>query len=281
MENSAPVLKALRFGLFELDLQARELRKSGIKIKLQEQPLQVLIALLQKPGEVVTREELRAKLWDAETFVDVEHSLGTAVNKIREVLGDSAENPRFVETLPRRGYRFVAQVNGLQRDARSPAATGESDLLEALKPPSSAWRRLWLRVAAGIAVAFAIAVFAWGIGRRRAGAGEPHPSIRSLAVLPLANLSNDPEQEFFADGMTDELITNLAKVSALRVISRTSVMRYRNTQKPVAEIANELGADAVIEGTVLRSGNSVRITVQLIQASTDRHLWAEEYSPLR
>ena len=117
MENSAPVLKALRFGLFELDLQAGELRKSGVKIKLQEQPLQVLIALLQKPGEVVTREELRMKLWDAETFVDVEHSLGTAINKIREVLGDSAENPRFVETLPRRGYRFIAQVNGLQRDA--------------------------------------------------------------------------------------------------------------------------------------------------------------------
>src|SRR5216684_8757649 len=112
MENSAPVLKVLRFGLFELDLQAGELRKSGVKIKLQEQPLQVLIALLQKPGEVVTREELRMKLWDAETFVDVEHSLGTAINKIREVLGDSAENPRFVETLPRRGYRFVAPVEG-------------------------------------------------------------------------------------------------------------------------------------------------------------------------
>ena len=112
-------------------------------------------------------------------------------------------------------------------------------------------------------------MFAWGIGRRRAGVGESHPSIRSLAVLPLANVSNDPEQEFFADGMTDELITDLAKVSALRVISRTSVMRYRNTQRPVAEIAKELGADAVIEGTVLRSGNSVRITVQLIQASTD------------
>ena len=277
MENSAPVLKALRFGLFELDLQAGELRKSGVKIKLQEQPLQVLIALLQKPGEVVTREELRMKLWDAETFVDVEHSLGTAINKIREVLGDSAENPRFVETLPRRGYRFIAQVNGLQRDARSPATTGESDQLEASKRPSSTWQPLWLRVGVGTAVAFAIAVFAWGIGRRRAGAGESHPSIRSVAVLPLANLSNDAEQEFFADGMTDELITNLAKVSALRVISRTSVMRYRNTQKPVAEIAKELGADAVIEGTVLRSGNSVRITVQLIQASTDRHLWAEEY----
>src|SRR6266478_697939 len=136
MENSAPVLKALRFGLFELDLQAGELRKSGVKIKLQEQPLQVLIALLQKPGEVVTREELRRKLWNAETFVDFEHSLATAINKIREALGDSAENPRFVETLPRRGYRFIAPVNGLQRDAQSPATAVESDALEVSKRPS-------------------------------------------------------------------------------------------------------------------------------------------------
>jgi TolB-like protein/DNA-binding winged helix-turn-helix (wHTH) protein/Flp pilus assembly protein TadD len=277
MENPAPPLIALRFGLFELDLQAGELRKSGVKIKLQEQPLQVLIALLQKPGEVVTREELRMKLWDAETFVDVDHSLGTAINKIREVLGDSAENPRFVETLPRRGYRFIAPVNGFQRDAQSPATTGQSDPLKPANRPSSRWQPLWLRVATGIAVAFAITVFAWGIGRRWVRAGESHPSIRSLAVLPLANLSNDPEQEFFADGMTDELTTSLAKVSALRVISRSSVMRYRNTQKPLAEIGKELGADALIEGTVLRSGNSVRITVQLIDASTDRHLWAEEY----
>src|SRR5258708_1191260 len=126
MENPAPPPIALRFGLFELDLQAGELRKSGVKIKLQEQPLQVLIALLQRPGEVVRGEELRMKLWDAETFVDVEHSLATAINKIREVLGDSAENPRFVETLPRRGYRFIAQVNGLPRDARSPATHVET-----------------------------------------------------------------------------------------------------------------------------------------------------------
>jgi TolB-like protein/DNA-binding winged helix-turn-helix (wHTH) protein len=277
MENPASPLIALRFGLFELDLQAGELRKSGVKIKLQEQPLQVLIALLQKPGEVVTREELRMKLWDAETFVDVDHSLGTAINKIREVLGDSAENPRFVETLPRRGYRFIAQVNGLQPGARFPATTGESDQLQASKRPSAAWQPLWRRAAASTAAVFAIAVLAWGIGRRRIATGDSHPSIRSLAVLPLANLSNDPEQEFFADGMTDELITNLAKVSGLRVISRTSVMRYRNTQKPLAQIGKELGADALIEGTVLRSGSSVRITVQLIDASTDRHLWAEEY----
>jgi DNA-binding winged helix-turn-helix (wHTH) protein len=195
MENPAPAVKALQFGLFELDLQAGELRKSGVKIKLQEQPFQILIALLQKPGEVVTREELRKKLWNAETFVDFEHSLGTAINKIREALGDSAENPRFVETLPRRGYRFIAQVNERPRDARSPATTGESDHLQAAKQASSKWQPLWLRLAAGIAAAFVIAIFGWGIGRHRVGAGASHPSIRSLAVLPLANLSNDPEQE--------------------------------------------------------------------------------------
>jgi len=277
MENSAPVVKALRFGLFEVDLQTAELRKSGIKVKLQEQPFQVLIALLQKPGEVITREELRLKLWDAKTFVDFEHSLSTAINKIREVLGDSAENPRFVETLPRRGYRFIAPVASIQPDNERPAIIRHSDPVESSNRASSIWHRPWIRVVAGVAAAFAIALIAWGVGRRWVGTRESHPSIRSLAVLPLANLSKDPEQEFFADGMTDELITNLAKSSGLRVISRTSVMRYRNTQKPVTEIGKELGADALIEGTVLRSGNSVRITVQLIDASTDRHLWAEEY----
>jgi len=277
MENSAPVVKALRFGLFEVDLRVSELRKSGIKVKLQEQPFQVLIALLQKPGEVITREELRLKLWDAETFVDFEHSLSTAINKIREVLGDSVESPRFVETLPRRGYRFIAPVTSIPRDTGPPAISKQSDPSESPDAAPSIWQRSWPRFVVGIIVAFAIALFAWGVGRRWVVTPESQPAIHSLAVLPLANLSKDPEQEFFADGMTDELITNLAKVSGLRVISRTSVMRYRNTQKPLAQIGKELGADALIEGTVLRSGNSVRITVQLIDASTDRHLWAEEY----
>ena len=267
----------LRFGVFELNTATGELRKSGHTIRLRPQAVKVLLLLASRPGQLVTREELRAETWGNETFVDFEHGLNLCIREVRAALDDDADTPRYVETLPRRGYRFIAQVNGLQRDARSGAITGEPDQLEASERPYSRWQPLWLRVAAGIVAAFAIGVFAWGIGRRWVGAGDSHPSIHTLAVLPLANLSNDPEQEFFADGMTDELITNLAKVSALRVISRTSVMRYRNTQKPLGEIGKELGADALIEGTVLRSGNSVRITVQLINASTDRHLWAEEY----
>jgi TolB-like protein/DNA-binding winged helix-turn-helix (wHTH) protein/Flp pilus assembly protein TadD len=267
----------LRFGVFELDAVSGELRKSGHTIRLRPQAAKILVLLASRPGQLVTREELREETWGNETFVDFEHGLNLCIREVRAALDDDADTPRYVETLPRRGYRFIAQLNELQRDTRSPAIAGERDQLEASERPSSARQPLWLRVAAGIAAAFAIGVFAWGIGRRWVGVGDSHPSIHSLAVLPLANLSNDPEQEFFADGMTDELITLLAKVSALRVISRTSVMRYRNTQKPVAEIGKELGADALIEGTVLRSGNSVRITVQLINASTDRHLWAEEY----
>ena len=241
MPEAAPSHQTVRFGVFELDLRAGELRKRGLKVRLQEKPQQVLALLLEKPGEVVTREELRQRLWGPDTFVDFDHSLGTAINKLREALGDSAEHPRYIETLPRRGYRFVVPIQMAPpiSSAALPATLGNKDKVEADRD---------LRL-----------------------------PIDSIAVLPLENLSGETEQEYFADGMTDALITNLGMISSLRVISRTTAMHYKGTRKTLPEIASELNVDAAVEGTVLRSGNRVRVTANLLHAPTDRHLWANSY----
>ena len=274
----------LRFGVFEVDLRAGELRKHGLQVRLQEQPFQVLATLLEHPGEVVTREELQKKLWPADTFVDFDHGLNKAINKIRDALSDSAESPRFVETVARRGYRFLAEVRVVDpAPVRSPEAATEAlskakdrdraDLSgqpEARKRfvPSVAWR-----IIGSVVVLLLVILTAWTFRSRN----RPSPVIRSLAVLPLESLSGDASQDYFADGMTDELITDLGQISALRVISRTSVMPYKGARKSLAQIARELNIDAVVEGTVLRSGNQVRITAQLIEAPADKHLWAQSY----
>lgn len=262
--------KVIRFGIFEVNTQAGELRRAGLRVKLQDQPLQVLLALLKSPGNVVTREELRAKLWPADTFVDFDHGLNAAVKRLRDALGDIAENPRFIETLARRGYRFIAPVD-------PPEA---QPLPEPPRPARTApvIRPGYLLGLAGIAAAILILVVALnGVGGHwtRRGFGEKH--IESLAVLPLENLSRDPDQEYFSDGMTDALIADLSKISALRVTSRTSSIRYKKTSKSLPEIARELNVDGVVEGSVMRSGNRVRITARLIHASTDRDLWSETY----
>jgi TolB-like protein/DNA-binding winged helix-turn-helix (wHTH) protein/tetratricopeptide (TPR) repeat protein len=254
--------RTVRFGVFEVDLGAGELRRQGLKIKLQEKPFQVLARLLEHPGGVVTREELRERLWPDDTFVDFDHSLNIAVAKLREALGDSAEAPRFVETLPRRGYRFIYPLE----KAGTP-----------LPPPRRWLRPLW--IAALVLVALAVVL----VGLKVGGPGDrllgrPAPGdITSIAVLPLANLSGDPEEDYFADGMTEALITELGQISALRVISRQSVMQYKGTDKPLPEIARELNVDAVVEGSALREGDQVRITAQLIRAVPERHLWAQSY----
>src|SRR5437867_1875898 len=217
MEDLRSARAPVRFGPFELDRDAEELRKNGIKIRLQEQPLQILEILLQHPGKVIAREELREKTWPSDTFVDFDHGINNAIKRLREALGDNTETPRYIETLPRRGYRFIGKI---EREA---------------------------------------------------------PRFRSLAVLPLENLSRDPEQEYFAEGLTEALITTLAKIGELRVVSRNSVMQYKGVHKPVNEIARQLEVDAVVEGSVLRVGRRVRITAQLIEAANDRHLWAESY----
>ncbi len=284
MESSVRPPRLIRFGVFEVDPEAGELRKQGLKIKLQEQPFQVLALLLEQPGRVVTREELQNKLWSTETFVDFEHGVNTAISKIREALGDSAENPRFVETLPRRGYRFIYPVEVGEHPRGAPALSEVPR--EGRKGPPLPKR--WA-IPIGVFSLFAVVglLVALNVGGLRdrmmslVGASVsrrmPLPKIESIAVLPLENLSHDPEQEYFADGMTEALTAELAKIGALRVISRTSAMHYKGTKRHLTDIARELNVDAVVEGSVMRSGNKVRITAQLIQAATDRHLWAENY----
>ena len=274
----------LRFGVFDVDVRAGELRKHGLRVRLQEQPFQILAMLLEHPGQVVTREELQKKLWPADTFVDFDHGLNKAVNKIRDALGDSAESPRFVETVARRGYRFLAEVKAADaapgqsphvapppipaaetRDrpdlAVTPAATKN-------RAPSLAWK-----MAVFVPLALIVFFTGWKLHSRYYAATVIH----SLAVLPLESLSNDASQDYFADGMTDELISDLGQLSALRVISRTSVMGYKHAHKPLPQIARELNVDAIVEGTVLRSGDRVRITAQLIDATADKHLWSQSY----
>jgi len=269
----ATVASVLRFDIFELDVRAGELRKNGVKLRLQGQPLQVLAALLKHPGELVTREELRAQIWQADTFVDFDHSLHNAIARIREVLGDSAETPRYIETLPRRGYRFVAHVEGIS--TREPERSAETvQPSEAPAPLARSKARAALAVALFTLVMIALALWLLPAISHRTTAVPP---MRSIAVLPLDNLSGDPSQEYFVDGMTDELITDLAKVGALRVTSRTSVMRYKGTKKSLPEIARELNVEGIVEGSVTRSGNRVRVTAQLLHAPEDQHLWAETY----
>jgi TolB-like protein/DNA-binding winged helix-turn-helix (wHTH) protein/Flp pilus assembly protein TadD len=252
-----------RFGRFELDGRTGELRKDGLRVKLQEKPFRMLEVLLERPGEIVTREELRQRLWPADTFVDFDRSLNTAVNKVRSALGDAAESPRFVETVGRRGYRFVAPLEPSEAAPSEPSVPVEG----------RRGRRRSALVAAGIALLLVVSLSALALRMRR---GAP-PRITSLAVLPLANLSNDPEQEYFADGMTDALITDLATIRSLRVISRQSVMAYKGSRKPLPQIGRELAVDAVVEGSIVRSAGRVRVTAQLVHAPTDRHLWAQEY----
>ncbi|HYL83296.1 MAG TPA: winged helix-turn-helix domain-containing protein [Candidatus Angelobacter sp.] len=244
---------AVRFGSFEVNPRTGELRKQGIRIKLHEKPFQLLLALLEHPGEVVTRKELQERLWPSDTFVEFENGLNNAISRLREVLGDTAESPRFIETVPRRGYRFLPEV--------SPAM-----------PASRAANfRPWLVVFGSVlGVSLVIgAVFRLPTSH--------NPVIRSLAVLPFRNLGAGTSDEYFTDGMTDAVTTELAKLGVSKVISETSVAQFKDTKKSVPDIARTLDVDAVVEGAVLRDGNRVRITVQLIGADTDRHLWADSY----
>ncbi len=273
--KQATARPAMRFGPFEVDPRAGELRKHGIRINLRDQPLQILLMLLERPGDVVTREELRARLWAADTFVDFNHGLNAAVNKLRQALADSAEEPRYIETLPRRGYRFLVAP-----DSPAQAPTGlaavqaptPAAVQVALPSPQRRWYRGWPALAGLFLVALVI-ILVFGLRntgvRARLLRNAMKTRIESIVVLPLENLSKEPEQEYFVEGMTDQLTTNLAKIGALRVISRTSATRYKGTRKSLADIARELNVDAVVEGTVLRSGERVRITAQLIQVATD------------
>jgi TolB-like protein/DNA-binding winged helix-turn-helix (wHTH) protein/Tfp pilus assembly protein PilF len=284
MESLRPN-SVVRFGTYEVSLQSGEVRKAGLRIRVQQQPMKLLEILLERPGEVVTREELRHRVWPSESFGDFDQALNIAIGKLRSALGDSAENPRFIETLPKRGYRFIADVSVLDADARPRRPESVAVDLPATevghRPQATGLavapkRRQWPtgRVVVVLALVLSLLILSVWLFRSR---GRAPSGIRSLAVLPLENLSGDSSQNYFADGMTDELITDLAQISALRVISRTSVMVYKGARKPLPQIARELNVDAVVEGTVLRSGDQVRITAQLIEASTDKHLWSQSY----
>lgn len=266
---------AIRFGVFEVDLRTRELRKQGLKIKLQDQPFQLLRILLERPGEVVTREELRQRIWPSDTFVDFEGGVHNAVKRLREALGDKAENARFIETLPKRGYRFIGPIHGSVATAAngSPTITGPSSTTT--RPT----RSLWNGVLIGLGSAVLLLAIAGLVSRKwwQQPGTSTGSQVHSLAVLPLQNLSGDAEQEYFADGLTDQLITDLARIGDLRVISRTSIMGYRHTSKRIPAIARELGVDGIVEGTVERDHGRVRIRVQLINALTDEHFWAASY----
>ncbi len=280
MKIPASPSPVIRFGVFELDLQSRELRKQGMKIKLQGQPVEILAMLLERPGETISREELRKRLWSADTFVDFEQGLNNAMKRLRAALDDDADTPRFVETLPRRGYRFVGAVDDRSGDGTDPTMTEEKP--DAVEKPA---RQLGIgtRLAAigllGLVVAVALVlglnVRGW---RDRLFTRHTNPPVQALAVLPLANLSGDPEQEYFADGMTEALITELGKVSKPRVISRQSIMQYKGSKKSLQQIARELNVDAVLEGTVERSGDRVRVSVHLERVSPESQVWANEYS---
>lgn len=258
--------RIFRFGAFEFCAETRELRKSGLRIKLSGQPLSVLALLLERPGEVITREELQNRLWPEGTYVDFEHSVNAAVKRLRQALGDSADSPRFVETLARNGYRFIAPVSGSGGPAQARAPAPQWGSPDRNRPA----------IAVGLAVLVVVVGVVAGLREKRPPPVAAGP-IRSLAVLPLANLSRDPGQEYFAEGMADVLRQDLEGIRALRVISRTSSMYYRGSNKPLPEIARQMNVDAVIEGSVLRSGTRVRITVELIEAATDTRLWGGTY----
>ncbi len=216
----------VRFGAFEADLSSGELRKQGLRIRLPNQSFQILSMLLGRPGEIVNREEIRTRLWSDDTFVDFDHGLNKAVNRLRDALSDSASNPRFIETIARKGYRLIVPVSGSEQ----------------MNPKTVARIR--------------------------------------LAVLPFENLSPDPEQEFFSDGLTEEMISELGRLSPARlgVIARTSAMRYKKTDKRIDQIGDELHLDYILEGSVRRVENRIRITAQLIQVGDQTHLWAESYN---
>jgi len=297
MKNSTLSASSLRFGTYEFDLRSRELRKHGIRIKLQEQPCQILAILLEHRGEMVTRDELQRRLWPSDTFVDFDHSLNTAVMRLREALSDSSENPRFIETLPRRGYQFVAPVEeksaplaesnppqtaGVSTSAHSSDNPGVTTLSPEFPPTATKTSNRVPRPLVLALTTLLVGIVLAGVSvarylRKLSVATAPPNQITSLVVLPFENLSADKDQAYFADGMTDELIAHLAKIRSLRVISRTSSMEYKGTHKTLSQIARDLNVDSVVEGTVLRSGDRVRITAELVQVATDRHLWAETY----
>ncbi len=271
----------LRFGAFQLKLSSKELRKHGVPLRLGGHALSILLILLEHPGEIITRDEIQKRLWGADTFVDFQHGLNTAMKKLRAVLDDSADNPRCIETIPRVGYRFVALVHEEASQSAEPAPEVANTPVPVIAAPVhvSNTSRRQLRVLGWAALAVLLLYVGFAIrARLKPASAAQFNSVQAIAVLPLRNISSsDAAQEYFSDGITDEIITDLAKLGGPKVISRTSVMQYKGTSKTIPEIARELHVGAILEGSVERSGDRLRVRVQLIDAATDQHLWAETY----
>jgi len=271
-----------RFGAFEINLQSGELRKNGMRLRLSGQPFHILAILTERPGQLITREELNSLLWPSDTFVDFDHGLNNAVARIREVLEDSSGTPRYIETVPRRGYRFIAPLTAFRANHTNTIAVepspGTRATLAATATTSGPQRpRIPHLREILVSGAVVLTFLAIGIGVYRRQNEAVKLPIKSIAVLPLENLSGDPGQDYLADGVTEELIGRLAGIHDLRVISRTSVMRFKKTQVSVPEIAKTLGVDAVVEGSLMKDGNRIRVHAQLIRAATDEHIWSESY----
>jgi TolB-like protein/DNA-binding winged helix-turn-helix (wHTH) protein len=283
-------LVVYQFGDFSLHCGKFELCRKGRRLKLERKPLELLVLLVTKHGQVVTRNEIARCLWEREVFVDIEHGINTAIRKIRQVLGDSSDLPRFVQTVSGSGYRFIAPVTAVEPEVTEPIQPSgdpvelpptppEISATPVIPPATKPHHRLWVVTALGVSALVTISILT--LGPRPLAARfldrDPHAAIASLAVLPLDNLSGDPNEEYFADGMTDELTTMLAKDSTLRIVSRTSAMQFKDAHRSLPEIARALNVDAILEGSISRSGNQVHMTLQLIRGDTDNHLWAESY----
>jgi len=278
MAQLAAPHRILCFGSFEIDIVSGELRRQGLKIRLQDQPFRLLVLLLGRAGDVVTREEVREKLWPADTYVDFDHSLNTAVRKLREALGDSAEAPRYVETLARRGYRFIAPVE--TRRTAEVAHSANVDVASMLPSPAerlstSARRLLPFAI---VVVICAAALVAYRVVPR------PGPTTQSgrrltLAVLPFDNLTGDADQEYLSDGLTEEMITELGRLepTRLRVLARSSTWKYKQEDRDIGRLRRELGADYVLEGSLRRAGERVRVTAQLVRIDDQSQVWADTY----
>jgi len=280
MVIAAEPTRSYEFGVFTVELPEGELRKHGVRLKVQERPFQLLVCLLERPGEIISRDELRQRLWPDGTFVDFDHNISSAINKLRTVLNDVASNPRFIETVGSRGYRFLADVKRISSDPASSQAPKQrtAEVPKIVESAGSRYQGLW-KVVAGTALLLSLLVagyFQWA--RRTSKSSAPVARVM-VAVLPFQNLTGDPAQDYFSDGLTEEMIAELTRLNQdhLGVIARTSIMVYKQRPKPLDQIGRELGVQYVMEGSVRRDSSRVRITAELIQVKDQTHLWAREY----
>jgi TolB-like protein/DNA-binding winged helix-turn-helix (wHTH) protein len=282
MEPDTQQPRQYRFGAFDVDLVEGELRRQGVRLKLNEKPFQVLCVLLERAGHVVTRDDLRQRLWTADTYVDFDANLNTALSTLRHALGDSSDNPTFIETVPRQGYRFIAPVTPvIEAGNQSPVGTiaPPSELITAARSGEWDWSPKTVKTTA-VALVFLIfaAAIGWFVHAKLLPQQVPEGKL-TILVTPFENLSGDPSQEYLSDGLTDEMITRLGQISPARlgVIARSMAMRYKHTQKSVDQIAQECRPDYILEGSVRRQGDRVRITAQLFKVGDKGSLWTEAY----